>query len=81
MEDVDVAQWGAVERGEFLAAVDAAGDAEPGVRCCGGGEVADEAGCLVETAVFELFSMLPPEKVQLDTHIRTLVGMKSNRRI
>ena len=48
LEDVNVAQRGAVERLAFLAAVYAAGDIEPWGRSGGGGEFADGANCLVE---------------------------------
>ena len=58
MENVNVAEGGAVERGEFLAAVYAAGYVEPGVGTGGGGEGADEAECLVEAAVGVLVSSI-----------------------
>ena len=51
LEDVNVAQRGAVERGEFLAAAYAPGYVEPWVRSGGGGEGADEANCLVEATI------------------------------
>lgn len=56
MENVNVAKGGAVEGGEFLAVVYAAGYVEPGVGAGGGGEGADEAECLVEAAVGVLVS-------------------------
>ena len=58
MKDVNVAQRGAIEREEFLAAVYAAGYVEPGVGTGRGGEGADEAECLVEAAVGVLVSSI-----------------------
>lgn len=52
LEDVNVAQRGVVEWGEFLAAVHAAGYVEPWVRSGFGGEVADEASCCIEATIW-----------------------------
>ena len=52
LPDINVAQRGVVEWGELLAAVYGAGYVEPWVRSGFGGEVADEAHCLIEATIW-----------------------------